>query len=166
MPFYTYELLEAVAVLTENLQIRQTMKRSGIYAFFTAACIFLGRLIGGRTGASLGEAICVSGGFVMAGILFFLHFVCGLFRGNKRNCIFFISQNVDDFRSVGDIIRKDLTAEERKQLSDHIINSVNEVTPMDVVKLVMVVEAGPIRGIVIETVISFFSNQLKMEISR
>lgn len=72
-----------------------------------------------------------------------------------------------DFRPVGDIIRNDLTVRQKEMLHEHIVNTVRQIQPIDVVALLpLLMNSASIQQAVIKTVISFVQNEMRMHIAQ
>lgn len=66
-----------------------------------------------------------------------------------------------DFRSVGDIIRNDLTVRQKQELYDHILNTVRSMHPTDVMMLLpLITSSASIQEAVMKTVVTFVTNEL------
>lgn len=77
-----------------------------------------------------------------------------------------ISFYLTDFRPVGDIIRNDLSAMQQERLYEHIVNAVRQIEPIDVLTLApLLMGSASVQQAVLKTVISFISNELKMQIA-
>lgn len=72
-----------------------------------------------------------------------------------------------DFRPVGDIIRNNLTVRQKEMLHEHIVNTVRQIQPIDVVALLpLLMNSASIQQAVIKTVISFVQNEMRMHIAQ
>lgn len=71
-----------------------------------------------------------------------------------------------DFRPVGDVIRNDLSAVQRERLYAHCVNAVRQIEPSDAITLApLLLSSTSVQQAVLKTVISFISNELKMQIA-
>lgn len=71
-----------------------------------------------------------------------------------------------DFRTVGDIIRNDLTTEQKWRLQEHIVNSVRGVHPTDLALLMPLIMSTPsLQEAVLKTVVTFVSNEMRYAIA-
>lgn len=80
-----------------------------------------------------------------------------------KNSVFLLF--LTDFRPVSDIIRNELTYEQRERLLEHIVNSVREVEAIDLVALLPLL-AGNImlQKAILNTVVTFITNEMKLQI--
>jgi hypothetical protein len=76
--------------------------------------------------------------------------------------LFFFS----DFKSVGEIIRQDLTETQRQKLYHDIVKSVENVKPADLAMIVpMIMGSNPqVQQAVLQTVTSFIKNEMQLSI--
>lgn len=86
---------------------------------------------------------------------------------NHPTSIFFSIQFFSiDFRPVGEIIRHDLTMQQRERLTEHIVNSVRQIHPTDLVVLLpIIMNNGSLQMAVLKTVTTFISNEMQMHIA-
>lgn len=77
-------------------------------------------------------------------------------------CCFFLLE----FKSVGEIIRSELTLDERERLTEHIVNSVREVSPTDAAMLLTLIIGNPsLKQQAIRALLNFVSNELRYTIA-
>lgn len=67
-----------------------------------------------------------------------------------------------EFKTVGDIIRNELTYEEKQRLEEHIVNSVRNIHPTDIAMLLPLIMNTPsLQQAVLRTVTTFISNEMR-----
>lgn len=70
-----------------------------------------------------------------------------------------------DFRTVGDIIRNDLSSEEKERLQEHIINAVRQLHPADAVMLLPLIMNTPsLQEAALKTAVTFITNEMRYAI--
>lgn len=71
-----------------------------------------------------------------------------------------------DFRTVSDIIRNDLTQEEKWRLHEHVVNSVRQLHPTDVAMLMPLIMSTPsLQAAVLKTIVTFVTNEMRYTIA-
>lgn len=71
-----------------------------------------------------------------------------------------------DFRTVGDIIRNDLTQEQKWRLHEHVVNSVRNLHPTDAAMLLPLIMNSPnLQEAALRTIINFVTNELRYTIA-
>lgn len=71
-----------------------------------------------------------------------------------------------DFRTVGDIIRNDLSSEEKERLQEHIINAVRQLHPADAVMLLPLIMNTPsLQEAALKTAVTFITNEMRYAIA-
>jgi len=69
------------------------------------------------------------------------------------------------FRSVGDIIRNDLTTQQKEKLMEHVMASVRDLEVTDAaILLPMLVGSASIQQAVLSSVVSFIGNELSLQV--
>lgn len=138
MPLNVKQFMDGVSELTDHHNIRVAIKQSGKGAALCGATCFVGGILLGPVGLAAGGAV---GGLVAAYMT----------RGT--------------FRSVGDIIRNDLTDSQRERLYYHITESIREVDGSDLVTLLpLVLSATNVQQAVLQSVISFMVKEMQLRI--
>ncbi|XP_017006667.2 protein Nazo [Drosophila takahashii] len=138
MPIDTRELMEAIAIVADERQVRVAVKQSGKGAAICAACSFAGGMLLGPVGLAVGGA---AGGIAA------------------------YKMTSGTFRPLGEVILNDLTDGQREQLVQHVSKAVAEIHPSDVVMLLpLIVQNASIQQAVLNTVMSFVTNELRMQI--
>lgn len=67
-----------------------------------------------------------------------------------------------EFRTVGDIIRHDLTQDQKERLEEHIVNAVRNIHPTDFAMLLPLMASTPsLQQAVLRTVTTFVTNELR-----
>lgn len=67
-----------------------------------------------------------------------------------------------DFKSVGEIIRSELSYEEKQRLEEHIVNAVRQIHPTDVAMLLPLIMNTPsLQQAVLRTVTTFITNEMR-----
>ncbi|EDW06215.1 protein C19orf12 homolog [Drosophila mojavensis] len=138
MPIDTRELMEAIAIIADERNIRVAVKQSGKGTAICAACCFAGGLLMGPVGLAVGGA---AGGIA----------AYKLTSGT--------------FRPLGEVILNDLTDAQREQLVQHVTTAVADVRPTDLVMLLpLITQNASIQQAVLNTIMSFVTNELRMQI--
>ncbi|XP_017029245.1 protein Nazo [Drosophila kikkawai] len=138
MPIDTRELMEAIAIVADERNVRVAVKQSGKGAAICAACSFAGGMLLGPVGLAVGGA---AGGIAA------------------------YKMTSGTFRPLGEVILNDLTDRQREQLVEHVSKAVAEIHPTDIVMLLpLIVQNASIQQAVLNTVVSFVSNELRMQI--
>ncbi|XP_017062931.1 protein C19orf12 homolog [Drosophila eugracilis] len=138
MPIDTRELMEAIAIVADDRNVRVAVKQSGKGAAICAACSFAGGMLLGPVGLAVGGA---AGGVAA------------------------YKMTSGSFRPLGEVIMNDLTDTQREQLVQHVSKAVAEIHPTDVVMLLpLIVQNASIQQAVLNTVMSFVTNELRMQI--
>ncbi|XP_065366525.1 protein C19orf12 homolog [Calliphora vicina] len=138
MPIDGRELIEAISVLADEQNVRVTVKQSGKGAIVCGACCFAGGLLLGPAGLAIGGA---AGGVVA-------------YKMTKGS-----------FRPLGDVIINDLTDTQKEQLVQHVTKAVQDVHPTDLVMLLpLIMNNLSIQQAVLKTVVSFVSNELRLQV--
>lgn len=138
MPINTRELMDAVATLTDKENMRVTLKSSAKGAAVCGAACFAGGLVAGPVGLAIGGTLgALSAGYMSRG----------------------------RFRSVGDIIRNDMSVREQEKLKDHIMTALSELHPTDIAMLLpLVMGNAAAQRAVLSTVVSFITNEMRLQI--
>lgn len=69
------------------------------------------------------------------------------------------------FRPLGEVILNDLTDAQREQLVQHVTTAVADVQPTDLVMLLpLITQNASIQQAVLNTIMSFVTNELRMQI--
>ncbi|XP_068159118.1 protein Nazo-like [Drosophila tropicalis] len=138
MPIDTRELMSAIAIVADDQNVRVTVKQSGKGAAICCACSFAGGMLLGPVGLAVGGA---AGGIA----------AYKLTSGS--------------FRPLGEIILNDLTDAQREQLVQHVTKAVQDVHPTDLAMLLPLIMSNvPVQQAVLNTVMSFVTNELRMQI--
>ncbi|TDG39980.1 hypothetical protein AWZ03_013599 [Drosophila navojoa] len=138
MPIDTRELMEAIAIIADERNIRVAVKQSGKGTAICAACCFAGGLLMGPVGLAVGGA---AGGIAA------------------------YKMTSGTFRPLGEVILNDLTDSQREQLVQHVTTAVADVRPTDLVMLVpLITQNASIQQAVLNTIMSFVTNELRMQI--
>ncbi|KAI8121650.1 hypothetical protein FF38_06494 [Lucilia cuprina] len=138
MPIDGRELIEAISVLADEQNVRVTVKQSGKGAIICGACCFAGGLLLGPAGLAIGGA---AGGVV----------AYNMTKGS--------------FRPLGDVIINDLSDTQKEQLVQHVTKAVQDVHPTDLVMLLpLIMNNVSIQQAVLKTVVSFVSNELRLQV--
>lgn len=138
MVINTRALLDGVAVLSDDHNIRVAVQHSSRGALICGASCFVGGLVAGPIGMAIGG----TAGGVYA------------YRSSR-----------DQFRSVGSVIREQMTDEQRERLRDRILEVAQGVEVTDLaVLLPMLMSSQSMQTAVLKTVVSFVTNEMKMKI--
>ncbi|XP_058816355.1 protein C19orf12 homolog [Topomyia yanbarensis] len=138
MPINTRELMDAVGMLTDQRNVRVTVKSSAKGAVICGTTCFVGGLLAGPIGLAVGGTI----GAVGAGMM-----------------------SKGKFRSVSEIIMNEMSEREREQLKGRILNALSEFHPTDMaVLLPLIMGNAQAQQAILSTVISFVSNEMRMQI--
>ncbi|XP_023167190.1 protein C19orf12 homolog [Drosophila hydei] len=138
MPIDTRELMEAIAIIADERNIRVAVKQSGKGTAICAACCFAGGLLMGPVGLAVGGA---AGGIAA------------------------YKMTSGTFKPLGEVILNDLTDAQREQLVQHVTTAVADVHPTDLVMLLpLITQNASIQQAVLNTIMSFVSNELRMQI--
>ncbi|CAD7091332.1 unnamed protein product [Hermetia illucens] len=124
----------ALADIADNEDLRVTVKSSVKGAGITAIGALLGGLVGGRRGLLAGGTIGALAATAMA----------------------------DDFRSVGDIIRNDLTSSQREELVESVMQAVGYTTLGACMKMMNV--NPQLRSMALQAIRDFFGHNLDLHI--
>lgn len=69
------------------------------------------------------------------------------------------------FKPVSEVIQKDLTDRQKEQLMGHIMASVRDIQVTDVaILLPMLMTSAPIQQTVLNTVVSFMANEMRLQL--
>lgn len=137
MVLNTKALLDGIAVLSDDANVRFTVQSSAKGALITAGYCFVGGLVAGPVGMAIGGGL---GG---------LH----AYKTAAR------------FRSVGTIIRLDMTDRQREQLGDHMRRVLQDVQAQDaVILLSLVASSESLKALVLKEVVSFIGTEMRMQI--
>ncbi|KAH8309990.1 hypothetical protein KR044_004248 [Drosophila immigrans] len=138
MPIDTRELMEAIAIVADEENVRVAVKQSGKGTAICAACCFAGGMLMGPVGLAVGGA---AGGIAA------------------------YKMTSGTFRPLGEVILNDLTDRQREMLVQHVSKAVAEIHPTDVVMLLpLITQNASIYQAVLSTVMSFVTNELRMQI--
>nr|XP_017101719.2 protein C19orf12 homolog [Drosophila bipectinata] len=130
------EILFALTIVARNENIRVTVAETAQGVAICAAGALIGGLLMGTRGLALGGAIV------------------GL-----ASCE--LAESLLDFKSLADVISEDLSESERNELEEHVINAVNNITPVDVLELGFLIMTNPnIQSLAMNAVKSFATNHL------
>ncbi|XP_055600157.1 protein C19orf12 homolog [Uranotaenia lowii] len=138
MPINTRELMEAVGTLTDQHNMRVTLKSSLKGAAICGSCSFIGGVLGGPVGLAVGGTIgAVSAGYMSRG----------------------------KFRPVSHIIMHDLSHREQEKLKNHIVAAVADIHPTDLAMLLPLITGNmAVQKAILSTVVSFITNDMGMQI--
>ncbi|XP_055551749.1 protein C19orf12 homolog [Wyeomyia smithii] len=138
MPINTRELMEAVGTLTDNENVRVTVRSSAKGAAICGATCFVGGLLAGPVGLAVGGTI----GAVSAGMMS---------RGK--------------FRPVSAIIMHEMSEREREQLKERIVYALREFHPTDMAMLLPLLMGNQVaQRAILSTVATFITNEMRMQI--
>lgn len=138
MPIDTRELMEAIAIVADEQNVRVAVKQSGKGTAICAACCFAGGLLMGPVGLAVGGA---AGGIAA------------------------YKMTSGSFRPLGEVILNDLTDRQREQLVQHVTKAVADIHPTDIVMLLpLIAQNASIQQTVLNTIMSFVTNELRMQI--
>lgn len=137
MVINTKALMDGIAVLSDDHHVRITVRSSAKGALITAGYCFVGGIFAGPVGMAIGGSL---GG---------LH----------------AYRSATQFRSIGTIIRDDMTDHQREQLCHHLRKVVEDVNAGDaVVLLTMVASSETLKATIMKEVLAFISNEMRMQI--
>uniref|UniRef100_A0A6B2E9Q5 Uncharacterized protein n=1 Tax=Phlebotomus kandelakii TaxID=1109342 RepID=A0A6B2E9Q5_9DIPT len=138
MVIHTQELLEAVAELADQENMRATVKGSAKGALVCGAGAFIGGILGGPVGLALGGT---------AG-------ACTAAYMSKGK-----------FRPVSHIIMHDMTPKQREELANHIHRAVKDVDAGDAMIVISLVMGNPnMQKTILQTVARYLTNQMHLQI--
>lgn len=138
MPIDTDAVISVCTQLSEQENLRVTVRESAKGAAIVGGSAFAGGLLGGPVG------LCVAG---IAGSLIALSYGKG------------------KYRAVADVILFEMTTDQKNQLVGNIQRAVRNVTPEDLtVLLPLLLSQAPLREMVIREVIRFMQNEMSMSI--
>uniref|UniRef100_A0A182MIX7 Uncharacterized protein n=1 Tax=Anopheles culicifacies TaxID=139723 RepID=A0A182MIX7_9DIPT len=138
MPINTRELLDAVAILTDQQPTRVALKNSAKGAIVTGSSSFLGGLLAGPI---------------------------GLFIGGTLGGLISYAMTNNQFKPISHIIQHDLTVRQQEQLKERIIAALSEFHPTDLMVIIPLLTGNvSAQKAVISTVISFLTNEMRMQI--
>uniref|UniRef100_A0A0K8TQN5 Putative conserved plasma membrane protein n=1 Tax=Tabanus bromius TaxID=304241 RepID=A0A0K8TQN5_TABBR len=138
MPVTATEVIDAVSVLTDDANMKVTLKQSGKGAIICGATCFVGGIVGGPIGLAVGGML---GGLGAA----------ALTHGT--------------FKPVSEIIKNDLTPGQKEELSTRVMNVVREIHPSDIVVLLPLILGNPsMQQAVLRTVTSFITGEMRLQI--
>lgn len=138
MVINTKALLDGVAILTDDHNVRVTVKQSARGALVCGASCFVGGLLAGPVGMAIGGTIG------------------GLQAYRMTN---------GQFRALGTVIREDLTYAQRTRLSERIMAVAQDFDISDVVVLLpMLLNSVSMQQAVLKSVVSFVTNEMHMQI--
>ncbi|KAL7035653.1 hypothetical protein ACKWTF_008489 [Chironomus riparius] len=137
MPLNTRDLIEAISIVADNNNIRVTIKSSLKASCTTAVTTFAGGMLFGPLGIPFGATI--------GGLLAFAR--------------------TEKFKSVGSIIRDELSAEQKRKLCQHIIDAFKSVRSDEIATLIcMITQPGQIQATVIKKIVQFFIEEMHMNV--
>ncbi|ALC48174.1 CG11671 [Drosophila busckii] len=138
MPIDNRELMQAIAIVADERNIRVAIKQTGKGTAVCAACCFAGGLLMGPVGMAVGGA---AGGIAA------------------------YKMTSGTFKPLGEVILNDLTDTQREQLVRHVTKAVADVHPTDLVVLIPLITGNAtIQQAVLNTIMSFVTNELRMQI--
>ncbi|XP_053694327.1 protein C19orf12 [Sabethes cyaneus] len=138
MPINTRELMEAVGVLTDRENVRVAVRSSAKGAAICGATCFVGGLLAGPVGLAVGGTLGAVGAGMMS-------------RGK--------------FRPVSEIILVEMSDRERERLKGHIVAALAEFHPTDMaVLLPLMMGSVGAQQAILRTVVSFITNEMRMQI--
>lgn len=170
MPVDVEEFLQGLAILADNHNLRVTLKQSGKGAAVCGAMCFIGGLLGGPPGLAIGGTLGGITAYRMSNSMFNVNdkLIFFILKLNHKSILLINSSIliIIDFRTVGDIIRHDLTTEEKWRLQEHIVNSVRGVHPTDLAILMpLILNTPSLQEAVLKTVVTFISNEMRYTIA-
>lgn len=170
MPVDLEEFLQGLAILADNHNLRVTLKQSGKGAVVCGAMCFIGGLLGGPPGLAIGGTLGGITAYRMSNSMFNVNdkLIFFILKLNHKSVLLINSSIliIIDFRTVGDIIRHDLTTEEKWRLQEHIVNSVRGVHPTDLAILMpLILNTPSLQEAVLKTVVTFISNEMRYTIA-
>lgn len=132
------ELLHAVATLTDKQSMRVTLKSSAKGAAVAGSSSFVGGLLAGPIGLLIGGAV---GGLIA------------------------YAMTNNQFKPVSHVILHDLTEREQEQLKQHIVDALSEFNPTDLIVIIpLLMGNAAAQKTVLATVVSFLTNEMRMQI--
>ncbi|KAJ6637561.1 Protein Nazo [Pseudolycoriella hygida] len=138
MTVNTREFFDGVAILTDQRNMRVTMKQSAKGAMICGASSFAGGLVFGPVGLAIGGII---GGL-------------SAWQMSK-----------DEFKSLGEIIKNDLTDYQREQLLQHIMASVRDIEITDIaILLPLLMSTESVQATVLKTVVTYIGRELSLRV--
>lgn len=126
----TRELMNIIATLGDEENIRFTVQSSAKGALYCGAGAFVGGLLGGPVGLPIGGAI---GGFI----------------GMKAN---------STFKPLSAIVQRDLSVRQQEELKERLIQLVRDINVLDAVQLLVMLQTDKaLMAMVIRESINFVS---------
>ncbi|XP_037028652.1 protein C19orf12 homolog [Bradysia coprophila] len=137
MVLNTNELFDAIAILTQEQNMRVTVKQSAKGALICGASCFVGGLVAGPVGMAVGGTVGGISAWKMS-------------QGQ--------------FKPVSEIIRNDLTARQKEKLMEHIMASVRDLDVTDAaILLPMLMGSASIQQAVLSSVVTFVGKELNLQ---
>lgn len=157
--------MNGLAVLTDDQNMRVTIKNSGKGALVCGASCFVGGIVAGPVGMAIGGTL---------GGLKAWHMSRGISNSTRKNnelwtyddsFFFFFFILSGQFKSVAEVIRYDMTNAQREQLKDYIMAVATEFEITDLaVLLPMLMSNTSIQAAALRTVVSFVTNEMNLQI--
>lgn len=177
MVLLTSELMNALAILADNEELKVTLKQSGKGGLICGAMCMIGGFIGGPPGLLVGGALGSIVAFTNGkGMRQNIHISC--FAGCISHIIkkiilpmfvtffFFYFSHKGTFKPVSDVIRFDLTVAQQERLRDHMEVFVQNLDIQDAVTLVAIFGRSPaMQAQVLKTLVNFVQNELHHHIA-
>ncbi|KAG4068743.1 hypothetical protein HA402_002434 [Bradysia odoriphaga] len=137
MVLNTNDLFDAIAILSQERNMRVTVKHSAKGALICGASCFVGGLVAGPVGMAVGGTVGGISAWKMS-------------QGQ--------------FKPVSEIIRNDLTVQQKEKLMEHIMASVRDLDVTDAaVLLPMLMGSASIQQAVLSSVVTFVGKELNLQ---
>uniref|UniRef100_U5EZ00 Uncharacterized protein n=1 Tax=Corethrella appendiculata TaxID=1370023 RepID=U5EZ00_9DIPT len=137
MPLDTQELMSAISIITDEHNMRVTLKQSTKGAMLAGGFCFVGGLLAGPVGLAIGGAI---GGLTAAN-------VCS------------------NFKSVSQVINEDLTVAQREELKIRVERALRSIDATDVALLLpLLLNSEAAKVAVMREVANYLTSQMRMQI--
>ncbi|CRL04558.1 CLUMA_CG017629, isoform A [Clunio marinus] len=138
MTVNTREIIEAVSIVTDNHDIRVTVKSSAQASLTVAGFTFAGAFILGPLGIPIGAT---AGG------------------------LYAYSKSKGTFKSAAVVIKEEMTDHEKERLCGHVVEAFKNFSAEDVAMLVpLLMTSDALQKIIVTQVMQFLKNELRMQI--
>lgn len=158
MVINTSELLDGIAILTDEQNMRVTITSSAKGAMITGATCFVGGILAGPIGLAVGG--------VLGGLSSWKLMQGNIFHSSLTGLGFLTNGLVSgQFKPISEVIRNDMTIRQKEMLKEHILAAVSGFEPKDLaILLPLIMGNHSIQTAVLRTVVSFITNEMHLQI--
>ncbi len=159
MTIYTRELIDAIAIIAENNNLQVCVKNSAKGGLIVGASAFLGSLLLGPVGLAVGGNFPIRPSFSLN--LMVDNWISGTLGGIGA---YRATRGV--YKSAALVLREDLTELEKQMICEKVVYAFKDadITDVSTILIPMLMAQGEMQKVVLRELVTFFTNQMRMQI--